>query len=233
MSNDNLSVETLLKELRKAARPGEVAGMARFGIVGEGRLGVRVPDIRRIAKKTGRNHRLALGLWRSGIPDARILASMVDEPEKVTERQMDAWAGDFDSWDMCDQVCMNHFDRTPHAWKKVREWSKRDEEFVRRAAFALVACLAWHDKETPDREFIRLLPLIKRGATDERNLVKKAVSWALRHIGKRNAELNRVAIETAREIRRLDSRSARWIASDAIRELESKAVKGRLKRRMR
>jgi 3-methyladenine DNA glycosylase AlkD len=126
---------------------------------------------------------------------------------------------------------MNLFDRTPHAWKKVREWAKRDEEFVRRAAFALVACLAWHDRVAPDREFLRLLPVIKRGATDERNYVKKAVSWALRHIGKRNAHLNRAAIETAKGIKLLDSRSARWIASDVIRELESKAVKDRLKRR--
>jgi 3-methyladenine DNA glycosylase AlkD len=184
-----------------------------------------------MAKKHGRDHGLALGLWRSRIPEARILASMVDEPEMVTERQMDAWARAFNSWDLCDQVCMNLFDRTPHAWKKVREWAKRDEEFVRRAAFALVACLAWHDRVAPDREFLRLLPVIKRGATDERNYVKKAVSWALRHIGKRNAHLNRAAIETAKGIKLLDSRSARWIASDVIRELESKAVKDRLKRR--
>ena len=226
------SVDELLKELRAAARPGDIEGMARFGIVGEGRLGVRIPELRRIAKTSGRDHHLALGLWRTGIPDARILASMVDEPERVTERQMDAWVKEFDSWDICDQVCMNLFDRTPHAWTKVREWSRRDEEFVRRAAFALVACLAWHDKEAPDRDFIRLLPVIRRGARDERNFVKKAVSWALRHIGKRNAKLNRAALDTARELRKMDSRSARWIASDAIRELEHETVQRRLKRRI-
>ena len=232
MTGGTPSVDAIVEELRAAARPEEVQGMARFAIAGEGRLGVRIPTLRRIAKTAGRNHPLALGLWRSGIPEARILASMVEEPAKVTERQMDAWARDFDCWDICDQVCMNLFDRTPHAWKKVRQWSRRDEEFVKRAAFVLVACLAWHDREAPDREFVRLLPLIKRGARDERNFVKKAVSWALRHIGKRNASLNRAALETARELRRLGSRSARWIASDAIRELASEAVRERLKRRI-
>ena len=136
---------------------------------------------------------------------------------------------DFNSWDVCDQVCMNLFDKTPHAWKKVRDWSVREEEFVRRAAFSLIACLAWHDKKADDKMFVNLLPVIQDAATDERNYVKKAVNWALRHIGKRNLSLNREALQTARLIQKIDSRAARWIASDAIRELEGEAVQRRLK----
>jgi 3-methyladenine DNA glycosylase AlkD len=219
----------VLKDLRSRARPDQLEGMARFAIVGEGRLGVSIPDLRKIAKRVGKDHALALALWKTGIPDARILASMVEEPERVTEKQMDAWVGAFNSWDLCDQVCMNLFDKTPHAWEKTREWARRDEQFVRRAAFALMACLAWHDKEASDKDFLRFLPVIKRGSTDERNYVKKSVSWALRHIGKRNKALNRAARKTAKEIQTINSRSARWIASQAIRELEGRAVQRRLK----
>jgi 3-methyladenine DNA glycosylase AlkD len=203
--------------------------MARFAIVGEKRLGVSVPDLRRIARETGRDHELALELWGTGIPDAMILASMVDRPEEVTETQMEAWVKDFASWDVCDQVCMNLFEKAPPARKKIFQWAARPEEFVRRAAFALVACLAWHDKAAPDDHFTRFFPIIKECATDERNFVRKAVNWALRNIGKRGPSLNAAAVETAKEIARLDSKAARWIASDALRELEGQAVRRRLK----
>jgi len=222
------SVEGVLEKLRGRAGPDRLEGMARYGMAVEHRLGVSVPDMRMIAKETGRDHRLALELWKAGIAEARMVASMIDDPGQLTSGQMEDWVKDFNSWDVCDQVCMNLFEKSPLAWKKAVEWSGREEEYVKRAAFALIACLAWHDKKAADGEFIRLFPVIARGATDERNFVKKAVNWALRHIGKRNPYLNRAAIEAAGEIQRLDSKAARWIAADAIRELESEAVRARL-----
>ena len=222
------SVKEVLEKLKARARPDQLEGMARFAIVGKGRLGVSVPEMRRLAKEMGKDHELALELWKTGIPDARILAGMVGEPDKLTEKQMDDWVLDFDSWDVCDQVCMNLFEKTPLAVKKIHDWSLRDEEFVKRTAYALIACLAWHDKKAEDEKFIALFPVIKQGATDERNFVKKAVNWALRNIGKRNPSLNKAAIKLAKEIRQMDSKAARWIASDAIRELESDAVQKRL-----
>jgi len=223
------SIQEVLKKLEEKARPDQVEGMVRYGMTVEKRLGVSVPDMRKMAKELGKDHDLALELWKTGIPEAKIVASMIGEPKKLTEAQMDNWVKDFDSWDVCDQVCMNLFDKSPHAWKKIREWSKREEEFVKRAAFALIACLAWHDKEAGDKKFIALFPVIKGEATDERNYVKKAVSWALRHIGKRNLSLNKAAVEFAKEIRAIDSKATRWVASDALRELESRAVQIRLK----
>ena len=154
---------------------------------------------------------------------------MIDDPHKLAEGQMEDWVKDINSWDVCDQVCMNLFEKSPLAWKKIHDWSNREEEFVKRTAFSLVACLAWHDKKTEDTRFIELFPVITQGATDERNFVKKAVNWALRNIGKRNQNLNKAVIDTAKEIQRLDSKAARWIATDAIRELESEAVQRRLK----
>ncbi len=221
-------VGRVVASLRAKARPDQLEGMARFGIVGEGRLGVSIPHLRAMAKDLGTNHGLALGLWKTGIPEARILAAMIDDPQKLTAQQMDRWVQDFNSWDVCDQVCMNLFDKSPLAWKKIREWSKRDEEFVKRAAFALIACVAWHDESAPDDRFIALLPLIRRGSTDERNFVKKSVNWALRHIGKRNRRLNRAAIAEAMIIAAQDSRSAHWVAKDGLRELKSDAVRKRL-----
>jgi len=225
-----VSVEEVLKKLRALAKPDRLEGMARYGMIAERRLGVSVPDMRKIAKDVGKNHELALGLWTTGIPEARIVAAMIDEPEKVTEKQMEDWVKDLDSWDVCDQVCMNLFEKTSLVWKKIGDWSDREEEFVKRAAFALTACLAWHDKEREDAEFIKLFSMIARGATDERNYVKKAVNWALRNIGKRNLYLNSAAIRAAREIQQIDSKAARWIASNAIRELESVAVQRRLRK---
>lgn len=222
------SVEQVVERLQARARPDQLAGMASFGMAVEQRLGVSIPELRQIAKEVGKDHQLALELWQTGIAEARIVAAMVDRPEELTEEQMERWVTGFNSWDVCDQVCMNLFEKSPLAWKKIADWSEREEEYVRRAAYALIACLAWHDKRTTNAEFIRLFPVIKQGATDERNYVKKAVSWALRNVGKRNRNLNRAAIDLAEEIGRIDSRAARWIASDVIRELNSEAVQRRL-----
>ena len=215
--------------LRAKARPDQLEGMSRYGMATKKRLGVPVPDMRAIAKQIGKDHNLALTLWETGVAEARIVATMVDDPKQVTEEQMELWVRDIDSWDICDQVCMNLFEKTPLAWKKILDWSEREEEFVKRAAFALAACLAWHDKTVEDEAFVKLLLVVRRGAKDERNFVKKAVNWALRNIGKRNRDLNKAAIETAKEVLRMDSSSARWVASDVIRELESEAVQRRLR----
>lgn len=225
-----VSVEDVLKKLKAKARPDQLEGMARYGIVTEKRLGVSIPDLRKMAREIGKDHELALRLWETRIQEARILAAMIDQPEKVTEQQVEEWVKDIDSWDVCDQVCMNLLDKVSFVQKKVATWSRRDEEFVKRAAFSLIACLAVHDKEAPDEDFIQLLSLIKRGATDERNFVKKAVNWALRNIGKRNPNLNKAAIEAARDIQQMDSKAARWVASNATRELESEGVQGRLRK---
>lgn len=225
-----VSADEILKKLKEKARPDQLKGMARYGIVVEKRLGVSVPELRKMAKELGKDHKIALNLWKTGIPDAQILAGMVDEPEKITEKQMEDWVTDINSWDVCDQLCANLFEKTPLAWKKIHDWSKREEEFVKRTAYALIACLAWHDKEADDMKFIILLPVIEFGATDERNFVKKAVNWALRNIGKRNRRLNKAAIDTARKVGRINSKAARWVASDAIRELNSTPVKKRLKK---
>jgi len=224
------SVKDVLDKLRSKARPDQLAGMAKYGMAIEGRLGVSVPDMRKLAKETGKDHKLALELWKTGIAEARMVAAMVDDPDKLTVEQMEDWVKDFNSWDVCDQVCMNLFDKNQLAWKKIADWSTREEEFVKRAAFSLIACVAWHDKKAGDEKLVGLLPIIIRGATDERNFVKKAVNWALRTIGKRNLNLNQAAINTAKEIQRLDSKAARWVASDTLRELTGEAVQARLRR---
>jgi len=224
------SVEKVLRTLKLKADPRSVQGMVKFGMSGEQRLGISIPELRKLAKELGQDHNLALELWKTGIPEAKILAGMIAEPTKLTEEQMEDWVKDINSWDVCDQTCMNFFEKTPLAWKKIHEWSKRDEEYVKRTAFTLLACLAWHDKKASDNQFIELFAVIKAGSDDNRNYVKKSVSWALRNIGKRNVDLNRAALEMAQEIQRLDSKAARWIASDVIRELESEAVQRRLGR---
>src|SRR5882724_1354150 len=197
----------LIEVLQAHASPVNVAGMARFGISAEGTLGVSMAEIRKLAKRAGRDHDTALALWASGIHEARILASIVDEPARLTRRQMDAWARDFDSWDVCDQACMNLFWQRPEAWEMAAKWAGAKREYVRRAGFALMACLAWKAKDAPDERFETFLPLIVEAATDDRNFVKKAVNWALRGIGKRNPRLRKSAIATAKEIRELDSRA--------------------------
>jgi 3-methyladenine DNA glycosylase AlkD len=224
------SVKDVLDKLQSKAQPEQLKGMAKYGMTVEQRLGVSVPDMRKLAKEIGRDHNLALDLWRTGIAEARIVAAMVGDPANLTEEQMEDWVKGINSWDVCDQVCMNLFEKNQLAWKKIVDWSEREEEFVRRTAFSLIACLAWHDKQASDEKFIELLPVVIRGATDERNFVKKAVNWALRNIGKRNLNLNEAAIDAAKEIKRLDSKAARWVAADAIRELESDAIQSRLRR---
>jgi 3-methyladenine DNA glycosylase AlkD len=219
----------VLERLEALAQPGGREGMARFGINPHRALGVRIPNLRRLAKEIGTDHRLALALWRTRVHEARILATMVDNPAEVTEQQMDAWAGDFDSWDLCDQCCGNLFDRTPLAYRKAVQWSGRDEEFVKRASFALMAWAAVHDKAADDRVFLAFLPIIEREAGDDRNFVKKAVSWSLRQIGKRNRRLHRAAVAVAKRLaKRNDSRAARWIGTDAMRELASGSLEARL-----
>jgi len=223
-----MDCDEILRQLKLLSNPDAVAGMARFGINPRNTFGVSIPNLRKMAKQIGKNHLLAQQLWTSGIHEARILAGMIDPPEEVTEKQMEKWVKDFDSWDVCDQVCSNLFDKTRFAHKKAIEWSKRKEEFVKRGGFVLMAALAVHDKDADNQKFLRFLPIIKMEANDERNFVKKAVNWALRQIGKRNLSLNTVAIKTAKEIQKIDSKSAKWIASDALRELTSEAVKKKL-----
>ncbi len=224
-----MELDEILTTLKSLANHDAVEGMARYGISSEGTLGVSIPSLRKIAKQAGKDHELAAKLWSTGIHEARILAAFVDDPAKVTVEQMDSWAADFDSWDVCDQCCCDLFYRSEFAWRQAVAWSSRDEEFVKRAAFALMAGLAWHDKTAPDSKLKKFLPVIKRESVDERNFVKKAVSWALRNIGKRNIKLNRAAIKTAEEIAKKDhSRSARWISRDVLRELTGDAVQKRL-----
>jgi len=210
-------------------------GMGRCGINVDRAFGVSIPAIRTIAKRHRKQHGLALALWDTGYHEARLLAVFVDDPARVTPEQMDAWAADFDSWDVCDQAATSLFDKSPHAWDKVREWSTDEREFVKRGAFALLAGIAWHDKQAPDDAFLGTLPLIEKGARDPRNYAKKAVSWALRHIGKRNAALNPEAVACARRIleaagtgRDPEASAARWVARDALRELESDKLRARL-----
>jgi len=222
--------EEVIERLRSLGDPKAVEGMGRFGVHVPNVLGVSAPHLRRLAKDLGKDHGLAGKLWKTGIHDARILAALIDDPAKVTISQMERWAGDFDSWAVCDAACCCLFDKTPHAWDKAIEWTGREPQYVKRAGFVLMAALAIHDKEAPDERFEAFLPLVVQHATDERNFVKKAVNWALRQIGKRNRRLNPPAVQTAKEIRNINSRAARWIASDALRELTSDAVQARLRR---
>jgi len=226
------SFPQIMEKLKSMAKPENLEGMAKFGITGDKRLGISMPELRKLGKAIGKDHGIALKLWATGIQDAMILAALVDEPLQVTEEQAESWAKDIDAWDVCDQLCMNLFEKIPFAEKKIGEWSQREEEFVKRAAYDMIACIAWHDRDAPDKDMIKYFPVIKRGAADDRNYVKKAVSWALRHIGKRNLKLNQEALELAKEIKGIDSKAARWIASDVIRELESEAVQKRLRKQL-
>ncbi|MBE9572686.1 MAG: DNA alkylation repair protein, partial [Proteobacteria bacterium] len=196
-----------------------------------GRLGISIPQLRKIAKETGRDHELALALWEAAIPEARILASMVDDPTQVTSTQMNAWVRDFNSWDICDQVCSNLFNKTSSAWEKIGEWAADESEFVRRAGYVMIACLAVHDKNAPDQAFTAVFPIITAGATDPRNFVRKAVNWAIRNIGKRNLTLNKAVITLSEEILAIDDKTARWIARDALRELTGDKVQDRLRKK--
>lgn len=222
-----MQYDEIIARLKAEANPDNVAGMARYGISTTNTLGISIYTLRKIAKELKKDHELALKLWDSGYHEARIMASFIDEPEKVTGAQLESWVNDFDSWDIVDQVS-ELISKTPYVIKKIHEWAKRDAEFVKRAAFSLLAEISFYDKKMTDDEFEQFFILIKDAATDERNYVKKAVNWALRNIGKRNVALNRRAIEIAGEIQKMDTKAARWIASDALRELTSEKVQKRI-----
>jgi 3-methyladenine DNA glycosylase AlkD len=192
--------------------------MARYGIPSDNALGVTVADIRVLAKQLGHNHELAIALWKTGVYEARMLTAFIAEPARVTPAQMDRWCRDFDSWAICDTLCFHLFDRTPHAWRQIDKWARRPEEFVKRAAFALLASVALHDKKEADAPFIRSLSLIEQAAIDERNFVKKGVSWALRGIGKRNTALRATATRLAKRLAASPDAAARWVGRDALRE---------------
>lgn len=220
--------EQAVAELRARASQENREGMARFGIATDAALGVSMRDIRAVARAIRHDHDLAVGLWRTGIHEARILACLVDRPQWVTSDQMEDWVGDFDSWDLCDQVCGNLFDRTPHAHEKIVAWAADSREFVKRAAFATMAWRAVHDKDALDEALAVYLPLIRREATDPRNFVRKAVNWALRQMGKRSATLHAPCLALARELAESTDRTARWIGTHTIKELESTTVRQRL-----
>lgn len=220
--------EQALTWLKRHSSRRNREGMARYAIPSDHALGVSVANIRVLAKRLGRNHELAAALWDTGVYEARMLTSFVDEPARVTPAQMDRWCRDFDNWAICDTLCFHLFDRTPHAWQKVAQWSNRREEFVKRAAFALLWGLTVHDKHAGDAAFAEGLRFIERAATDERNFVKKAVNMALRATGKRNPALNAAAVAVARRLADSPEAAARWVGKDALRELTSPSVTRRL-----
>jgi 3-methyladenine DNA glycosylase AlkD len=221
----------VLRELKRLANPNVRAKMAHFGVNVLKAYGISAPVLHALGRRVGKNHELAEQLWTSGIHEARILATLIGEPEKVTSAQMERWMREFDSWDVVDAACCYLYAHAAPAWSKANASSRRREEFQKRAAFSLVAYLSYKDKTAPDARFKRFLRVIEREARDERNFVRKAVNWALRNIGKRNLLLNCAAIRAAEKIRQQDSRSARWIAADALRELKSDAVQARLRRK--
>jgi 3-methyladenine DNA glycosylase AlkD len=217
-----MQAKYIIELLKQKADPVYLAGMQRYAIDTAHAIGVRLPELRKLAKTIKKDHTLALELWDTGLHEARMLASMIDEPTMVTEKQIDNWTGDFTSWDLCDQVCGNLFDRTPFAISKAIEFSAHDNEFVKRAGFVLMAEYAVHNKSAPNETFIALFPIMEREAWDNRNFVKKAVNWALRQIGKRNGILKLEAIQTAQNILKQNHKSAKWIAVNALTELAAK-----------
>jgi 3-methyladenine DNA glycosylase AlkD len=225
-----MEYEKVIKKLKSLSNPESMIGMARYGITPENTYGVSIPNLRKIAKEIGISHELTQQLWATNIRETKILASMIEDPKIVTEEQIEGWVKEFDYWEICDQCCVNLFEKTEFAYKKAIEWSSREEEFVKRAGFVLMARLAVSDKKADDNKFEKFLPIIKRKANDDRYYVKKAVSWALRQMGKRNLNLNSKAINVAKEIQEMDLKSAKWIASDALRELTGEAVQKRLLR---
>jgi 3-methyladenine DNA glycosylase AlkD len=224
-------VDEVLRWLERRGTRRNREGMARYGIVAPKVFGVSVSTLQQLAKRLGRDHALAAALWETGWYEARMLTGFVDDPAQVTAAQMDRWARDFDNWAICDHLCFHLFDRTPHAWRKVEQWSRRRDEFVKRAAFALLASLALHDRKAADAPFLRALTFVERAATDDRNFVKKGVSWALRGIGRRNPALNDAAVEVARRLAASEEPAARWVGKDALRELTSPAVRKLVARR--
>jgi 3-methyladenine DNA glycosylase AlkD len=225
------NVDAVVAELKGLGSQRTRAGMARYAIPSEAAFGVPVGVIRQLGKRLGRSQELASALWSTGWYEARLLAAFVAEPGRLTPAEMDRWCRDFDNWAVCDTACFHLFDRSPHAFAKVAAWSRRRDEFVRRAAFALLASLALHDKGSADEPFVSCLPLIERAAADERNFVKKAVSWALKGVGGRSRELNAAALELARRLAESGDASARWVGKDALRDLSKPATLRRLAKR--
>ena len=225
-----MTAKEIILELKKNTNLKNIEGMARFGINVEKAFGLSTPLMRKMAKQLGVNHNLALELWETGYHEARHIASMIDDPKLVTKSQMNKWVRDFNSWDICDGTCSNLFRKTSFAIEKIFEWCDKKEEYIRRAGFSLMCYVAVHDKRRDDEDFLQFFPLIKKHSLDERNFVKKAVNWSLRQIGKRSKFLNKEALKLAYEIQRLNSKSARWIANDAIRELKNQKILARLKR---
>jgi 3-methyladenine DNA glycosylase AlkD len=219
-----MQIEEVIEILKREGNPQNLAGMARYGINTEKAFGINLPTLRALAKRIGNNHELALGLWETGYHEARMLAAFIDQPASVTKVQMNKWVRDFNSWDICDQTCSALFDKTPFAYELAHSWSKDEKEYVKRAGFVMMAALAVHDKKSPDEKLLQFLPVIEQESHDDRNFVKKAVNWALRQIGKRSVFLHEHAVNTAQKIAQQDSKSARWIASDALRELNDSKV---------
>jgi len=217
-----MNAEEIIERLKQTSDPKYLEGMKRFAVDNSKALGISLPNLRKVAKGIKKDHQLALDLWATGIHECRVLASLVDDPKLVTPEQMDNWAADFYSWDVCDQVCGNLFDRTPYAIEKALEYSQSDKEYIKRAGFVLMAEFAVHDKTASDEAFMPFFPIIEREAWDDRNFVKKAVNWALRQIGKRNKNLCKASTECAKRIAQQDSKAARWIAKDALAEFEKK-----------
>src|SRR6266478_268157 len=218
----------VMKWLKRRGTRRTVEGLPRYGIEAKHAFGVTMGALLSLRKRLGKDHALSLALWESGWYEVRLLAALIGDPRRVTRRQMDAWAASFDNWGDCDTVCFHLFDQTPFAWEKVRQWSASPRPFVKRGAFALMACLALHDKAAPGKSFLTLLPLIEKGARDERNFVKKGVNWALRAIGRRNAALNAAAVKVTRRLADSPQAAERWVGKDALRELTSPAVMRRL-----
>jgi 3-methyladenine DNA glycosylase AlkD len=221
----------VLEWLERRGTQRTVKGMARYGIEAKRAFGVPMGTLLSLSKRIGKDHALALALWESGWYEARLLAALVGDPERMTRRQMNAWATSFENWADCDTACFKLFDRSPFAWEKARQWSGSPRLFVKRGGFALIACLALHDKAAPDKKFLAFLPVIERGARDERNFVKKAVNWALRAIGRRNFELNAAAVAVANRLALSEAAAARWVGKNALRELSSSKVRAQLARR--
>ncbi len=224
-----MQLEEIMREFKTKSNIESIKGMERFGITPDKTFGIRIPELRKMAKRIKKDRKLAHKLWELGYRETMILASMIDVPEQVTEEQLEKWVRDFDYWEICDQTIMNLFEKTEFAYAKAFEWSNSEEEFIKRAGYVMIARLAVSDKKAENQSFVQFFPLIEKGSTDTRIMVKKAVNWALRQIGKRNLKLNKEAIKVAKALDQLDSTVGRWIAKDAIRELESESVQKRLR----
>ena len=226
-----MEFEEIIDFLEENKSDKNISGMKMFKIDSNKIYGIKMDVLRKLAKKIGKNHKIALQLWKHGYHESRILATIVEETDKMDEKQLDEWVNDFDTWDICDQACINLFSNMPLAISKISNWASSEKEFVKRTAFSLIAVIAVHDKKSKNSYFEKFFPIIKQGCDDNKNFVKKAVNWALRSIGKKNKYLNEKAIILAKEILELDYKSAQWIGKDALKELESKEVQNRLEKK--